>query len=276
MITELNKDEFSKCKHLINSQGQIEVKAVVGGINPARIFVDNRDYPNSGLIWLGNNDGFLFIGNEENNEFNRELNEFVDKVIVPEAQKIGLKWFEVMGNHPNWNKSIEKIFQHRHLGSWNQRVYVLEEADYNQHTEPIIEQEYSVHKISQSFYDENKDKYHNFPFLENRILESWSSIESFLNKGIGYVLVYEHTIVSVCISGFVADNVHCIDIETLAEHQRKKLAQKLAHMFVKECLDKGMIPYWDCTEVNKPSIAVAENVGFKRQFNYVGYEFSLE
>ncbi len=32
----------------------------------------------SGLIWLGNNDGFVFFGSEQNEEFNNELNDFID------------------------------------------------------------------------------------------------------------------------------------------------------------------------------------------------------
>ncbi len=69
MITELQQNEFYRCKGLLNEQGQLEVKAVVEGVNPGRIFVDQIDTPQSALIWLGNNDGFLFIGNEDNKQF---------------------------------------------------------------------------------------------------------------------------------------------------------------------------------------------------------------
>lgn len=63
MITELKKSEFYKCKDLLYAQGvQLEAKAVVEGVNPGRIFVDDIETPASGLIWLGNNDGFFFIG----------------------------------------------------------------------------------------------------------------------------------------------------------------------------------------------------------------------
>lgn len=58
MISELNKADFYKCNSLVNQKGQLEVKAVIAGLNPGRIFVDNIYSPNSGLIWLGNNDGF--------------------------------------------------------------------------------------------------------------------------------------------------------------------------------------------------------------------------
>ena len=40
MITELQKNELYRCKALLNEQGQLEVKAVVEGVNPGRIFVD--------------------------------------------------------------------------------------------------------------------------------------------------------------------------------------------------------------------------------------------
>lgn len=157
-------------------------------MNPGRIFVDNVTSPNSGLIWLGNNDGFFFIGDAENEEFNKEMNRFINHVIVPEARKAGLDCFE----------------------------------------------------------------------------------------GIGYCIVYGDLIVSVCFSGFVFENIHCIDIETIEEHQGRKLAQTIAHSFVKDCLENDITPYWDCMELNKSSIAVVENVGFTNVFNYVGYYFPFE
>ncbi|WKT79329.1 GNAT family N-acetyltransferase [Lysinibacillus fusiformis] len=94
MIVELDNADFSKCRELLNEQGQLEAKAVVERINPGRIFVDNRDNPSSGLIWLGNNDGFVFFGSEQNEEFINKLNDLIDNIIIPEAKKVQLKWFE--------------------------------------------------------------------------------------------------------------------------------------------------------------------------------------
>ena len=56
--------DFYKCLNLLNEHGQLEAKAIVIGVNPGRIFVDNPVTPKSGLIWFGNNDGFMFIGDE--------------------------------------------------------------------------------------------------------------------------------------------------------------------------------------------------------------------
>ncbi|AAP26991.1 MULTISPECIES: GNAT family N-acetyltransferase [Bacillus] len=275
MISELSKNDFYKCSSLINERGQLEVKAVIAGVNPGRIFVDNISSPNSGLIWLGNNDGFFFIGNAENEEFNKEMKHLINNVIKPEAKKVGLNCFEGIGNHSKWNKTIERIFQHRNLKSWNQRVYTLRKEDYENHHESKIEQGYTVLKMDKALY-ENNNTFKNIDFLQSKILEFWSSPDHFFNEGIGYCIVYDDLIVSVCFSGFVFENIHCIDIETIEEHQGKKLAQKITHSFVKDCLENNITPYWDCMELNKPSVAVVENVGFINVCNYVGYYFLFD
>ncbi|MEB9612529.1 GNAT family N-acetyltransferase [Bacillus cereus] len=276
MICELSKNGFYRCNRLVNEQGQLEVRAVIAGVNPGRIFVDNVSSPNSGLIWLGNNDGFFFIGDAENEEFNKEMNRFINNVIVPEARKAGLDCFEGIGNHSKWNKTIERIFQHRNLKSWNQRVYTLRKKGYENHHEPEIEQEYTVLKMSKALYENSNNAFKNIDFLQSKILEFWSSSDRFFNEGIGYCIVYDDVIVSVCFLGFVFENIHCIDIETIEGYQGRKLAQKIAHSFVKDCLENDIIPYWDCMELNKPSVAVVENVGFTNVFNYVGYYFLFE
>ncbi|MHC2832050.1 GNAT acetyltransferase-like protein [Bacillus sp. F9_6S_D1_P_5] len=154
-------------------------------------------------------------------------------------------------------------------------MYTLKEEDYEGNHEPKIEQGYTVIKISKTLY-ENQGNVLNIEFLQSKILEFWSSTDEFFNKGIGYCIVYDGMIVSVCSSGFVFENIHCIDIETIESHQGRKLAQTIAHSFVKECLANHIIPYWDCMEINKPSVAVVENVGFTNVFNYVGYYFPFE
>lgn len=41
MISELNQLEFDKVKHLTDSCRNIEVRAVMSGLNPGRIYVDD-------------------------------------------------------------------------------------------------------------------------------------------------------------------------------------------------------------------------------------------
>ncbi|MBU9720868.1 MULTISPECIES: GNAT family N-acetyltransferase [Bacillaceae] len=275
MISELKKSEFFKCEGLLNEQGHLEPKAIVKGINPGRIFVDDIDSPTSGMIWLGNNDGFFFIANERNEGFNAEINHFINTIISPEAKKVGLTWFEGIGNHSRWDETIQKLFKYRNLESWNQRVYSLEKKDYKGNLDLAVE-EYNIVRITETLFNNSKNSINNIDFLQSKILEFWTTPERFFHDGIGYCAVYKNKIVSICISGFAVCNVHCIDIETLEEHQGKKLAQKVALTFVKHCYDNNLVPYWDCMESNKTSIAVAEKIGLKNAFNYKGYTFKFE
>lgn len=50
MITEINKHDFHKVKHLTDSCQNIEVKAVASGLNPGRIYVDDAENITAALI----------------------------------------------------------------------------------------------------------------------------------------------------------------------------------------------------------------------------------
>lgn len=228
------------------------------------------------MLWLGNNDGFVFFGNERNERFKNDINQFIDDVIAPKVKRIGLEWFEAIGNHAKWEKAIETLFAHRKLASWNQRVYMLQKENHQAVNEPVIDKDYSVLKISRALYENKTYSIKNIEFLHSKILEFCPSADSFFHHGMGYCVLYNQQIVSVCFSGFVVENVHGIDIETLEAHQGKKLAQIIASYFVKDCHTNGMIPYWDCMEENHPSVAIAEKIGLSLTFNYVGYEFQFK
>ncbi|MCA0983515.1 GNAT family N-acetyltransferase [Halobacillus yeomjeoni] len=275
MIHELDKAAFHKCEPLINDEGHLEVKAVIEGNNPGRVFVDCIDSPRTGLIWLGNHDGFFFIGDEENEVFNNQINEFLNGVIFPEAKKLGLSNFIAIGNHSKWEGTIEKVFVNREMQVSNQKVYTLS-TNYKNNNVPFIQEDYKVLKIDKEFYINESDVIDNIGFLHSKISEFWSSPEDFFVMGLGYCIVHQNKIVSLCFSSFVAENVHALDIETIEDHRGNKLGQKAAHCVVNEMVREGIIPYWDCDEANKPSNAVAQNMGLQNHLNYLVYIFPMD
>lgn len=125
MIRELEKSEYHLCQKIINPKGYGEVQAIINGNNPGRVFVDNRIEPTAGFIWLGNLDGFVFIGDHSNSTFNQEVKLFFEDTIIPQALGHGLKWIECFGNSNEWNQSIEWIFSDRELEVSSQQVYRL-------------------------------------------------------------------------------------------------------------------------------------------------------
>ncbi|MCJ7842158.1 GNAT family N-acetyltransferase [Lederbergia sp. NSJ-179] len=266
MIYELKKDEFYKCKSLVN-ENIPESVAVVSGNNPGRIFVDNKDYPTTGLIWFKSMDiGFNFIGDCFNTNFNQEIGPFVDKYIKSEAKKIGMDWFEASGGDPDWDRTIHDIFKHKNVETQEQHVYILRER--NGITLPAIELPpgYQLVKVSGPLLRSNEIE--NCSFLHDKILSFWDSIQDFLDKGIGYCIIYHNKIVSFCFSGFITNAFSVTDVETLEEYRRKNLAQIVAVAYLQDCMSRGLIPYWDCMKENLPSNAVAKKVGFEKARNY--------
>lgn len=271
LIIELKKELYYRCKPIVNRQGHLEVKAVIEGNNPGRVFVDNAVSPTAGLVWLGNHDGFYFIGNPKNEGFIKEIPSFIDETIAPEAKKAGLQWFEGFGNDPHWDETIKSLFSDRPLGCWNQKIYSLPKEQFRYENEPVLLQEYSFCKLSEDIYW--GDSLKNLDYLHYKIGQFWQSPEDFFRCGIGYAIIHENSIVSLCFSSFVYKDTHGIDIQTVETHRGKNLAKKAAYYFVRDCFENKITPYWDCMEANKPSVSLAEGLGFKNDFISIGYEF---
>jgi RimJ/RimL family protein N-acetyltransferase len=83
-------------------------------------------------------------------------------------------------------------------------------------------------------------------------------------------------IASLCCSGFVAGNIHVIDIETKVSHRRKGYAEIVARAFVAECTEKCLRLHWDCMAENTASARLAEKLGFTQSHGYTLYGFSLQ
>ncbi len=274
MIYELNKSQFYRCNDIVKQSRNIEGKAIIAGINPGRIFVDDLNTPETAMIWQGNLDGFIFIGDSRNDSFNKEINNYINKVIKPQAEALGMEWFECISDNPNWYLTFEdEIFSDRKLSSWDQYVYSLTLHDFKSVKKPEIDQQYIVQKISPDIL--NDKKLQNLGFLESKIKEFWDSQNDFFENGFGYCILHNNSIVSLCMTGFRYEEIHGIDIETVESHRGKNLAQCVAYSFVENYFVNGFTPYWDCMEVNYPSNAVAKRLGFKRKFEYKGYEFEL-
>ena len=124
MIYELDKSQFYKVSHLlVGDLVNIEIKGVVQGFNPGWVFVDNIDTPKTAMIWSKAIDGFYFVGDENNIEFNSSINKYIDSEISPRAKVLGLESFEFSGTSPKWDVIFEELFKCRKLNRSKQLTY---------------------------------------------------------------------------------------------------------------------------------------------------------
>ncbi|WP_145320042.1 GNAT family N-acetyltransferase [Paenibacillus xylanexedens] len=277
MITEIDKHDFHKVKHLTDSCQNIEVKAVVSGLNPGRIYVDDAENITAALIWVHGQSGFQLIGDSRSGPFLNELKEFMHERIEPELLSLHIHAVEIGVVDDAWEDVLQHISGRREISSDIQHVFQLNPDPIN-HQVPIDicafqDEEVRILRIDQVLSGEKR--YNNSTFLKDKISHFWTTIDDFLQHGFGYIAVHNDEITSVCFSAFIADQTHAVDIETVEVYRRRNYGGMVAKAFVEECSRVDVHPYWDCSPDNAGSIRLAQSVGMSLDFNYKVYWYDL-
>ena len=277
MITEINKHDFHKGKHLTDSCQNIEVKAVASGLNPGRIYVDDAANITAALIWIHGQSGFQLIGDSRSEPFLNELNEYMRESIEPELLNLHIHGVEIGVVDEAWEDVLQHISGKREFFSDIQHVFKLN-PDHISHQIPFDicasrDEEVRIIRIDEVILGEKR--YNNSAFLMDKISHFWTTIDDFLQYGFGYIAVHNDDIASVCLSAFIADETHAVDIETVEVYRRRNYGAMVAKSFVEECGRVSIHPYWDCSPDNAGSIRLAQGVGMSLDFNYRVYWYDL-
>lgn len=277
MITEINKHDFLKVKHLTDSCENIEVKAVAYGLNPGRIYVDDAENITAALIWIHGQSGFQLIGDSRSEPFLNELKEYMRERIEPELLNLHIHAVEIGVVDETWEDVLQHISGKREISNEIQHVFKLN-PDSISHQVPLDicasqDEEVRILRIDEVLLGEKR--YNNSPFLKDKICYFWTTIDDFLQHGFGYIAVHNDDIASVCLSAFIADQTHAVDIETVEVYRRRNYGAMVAKAFVEECGRVGIHPYWDCSPDNAGSIRLAQGVGMSLDFNYRVYWYDL-
>ncbi|AJS59313.1 GNAT family N-acetyltransferase [Paenibacillus sp. IHBB 10380] len=260
---ELSKHEYYKVKFLIETgYNHPEIVSIIEQNNPGWIFIDDKLIPETALVWSKGIKGFYLIGNENNHDFLKDINENITTIIAPRMRGMGLDYFEASGNSGKWK--LDDIFSSRVINRWGQFVY-----KYVDSKEKLIISEIDGY----NFITLGKREFINEEFKRKELLQShinlfWDSEEQFLSKGFGCIALEGDEIVGICYSSFITNETHAIGVETLTEHQRKGIGYQLAARVVNEIIENGYTAYWDCSMDNEGSIKLAEKLGFDKDHQY--------
>jgi hypothetical protein len=99
--------------------------------------------------------------------------------------------------------------------------------------------------------------------IKNSIIDFWTTKENFLNNGFGYYIEHEKKIIGLIISAGIYDDEVEIDILVDNNYQRQGLGKLLSVIFIKDCLERNIIPKWDCYKYNYGSVKLAKSLGFR-------------
>jgi len=107
-------------------------------------------------------------------------------------------------------------------------------------------------------------------------VEEWPSLDYFLRRGFGWVVLHGSTIASRCIADCAYDTRCEMGVGTLPGHRRQGLGSLVVAAALDECERKGYRQIgWHCLASNRGSIGVALKTGFAKVKDYTAYSAVL-
>lgn len=100
-------------------------------------------------------------------------------------------------------------------------------------------------------------------------LSDFDSAEDFVNRGIGFRLMDNESLMGVAFSSLVCSKGIEVSIFVFPEHRRKGVAAALGGKLLKWCLEHDMDPHWDAA--NPESCTLAEKLGYVQTETYEAY-----
>ncbi|WP_105616107.1 GNAT family N-acetyltransferase [Vallitalea okinawensis] len=273
-MMELKKEQFHRIEHMLSvDKCNLEIKSVIALNNPGKVYVDNAREPKSAIIWSKGIGGYYLIGEENNPSFVKGLSQYFDEVIIPQSQDLDYNNIEISGTSEIWDDILEMTFDNRagYHKSY-QYVYQFQGLKDQEVKRPPLLDGAEVKRVDGHFLTSDVN---NIDFVKNNILEWWASLDLYLEKGIGYCIVYDSKIVASCVTSFMAGDEMESHIETVEDYQRKGFAKYLIYEYLKDCKNKNLIPYWDCMATNIGSYKTAEWHGYKKAFEYPLFTFAI-
>ncbi len=100
-------------------------------------------------------------------------------------------------------------------------------------------------------------------------LSDFDSAEDFVERGIGFRLMNNESMMGVAYSSLVCSKGIEVSIFVFPEHRRKGIATTLASALLKWGLEHGLDPHWDAA--NPESCTLAEKLGYVQTETYDAY-----
>lgn len=102
------------------------------------------------------------------------------------------------------------------------------------------------------------------------LLDSYVSMDDFLARGVGYVVLCEGRVVASATSAVSSSRAIDIDIEVAPAHRRKGLGAAVGAALALECVQRGIEPLWLAS--NDISVRLARNLGYVASGEYETFE----
>lgn len=224
-MLELNNEKTDFIKSLFNANNEHFplIKSILSGKKKGRIYVNSIENLYTAAI-MSEDGWFYLLGNEYDEDFNRELENIIIQKMRNENKSI--LW---SGIPQNWRNRI-KTNDSLRIEEFPRIQYKF---DYNKYT---LNSFTSPSYLLKSINKENIDKVFNYC---DDIESFWGTEENFIKYGFGFILLDKGNIVGHALSASVEDNEIEIDIQTDKSYRGHGIATYLASCLIDECIKRN-------------------------------------
>jgi RimJ/RimL family protein N-acetyltransferase len=256
-MKQLSTDAFHRVALLFAGMPpSVPLDGVLDGLHLGRIFVDDVEAPTSALVWT--RWGYHYLGGEpEHTAFNRALRPLIVQTLLPASRAMGEPDMLLTVHPPAWQEALPRIVPDHPPVEIFRRTFQLDPEVFRaRHGDwrARVPEGAAVRRIDADLASD----------LRRDIEVTWPSLEDFLARGLGYVLIAGGEPVCTCSAAFVARGRVEISIKTEAVHRRRGFGRLTASAMIEACLKEDLAPHWACFWDNTPSVKLAERLGFEK------------
>ena len=242
MIYEANIHTRKKLVSMFEDFNSVVLLSYLQG-HMGTAWVNNLENPTVAQITVGI---FTFYAGDPNVKETEELLRNIPERIL------------VIVNSEEWKKRLETFYERkidkflRYKFKRNSKVFNRPKLQSFVSTLP---KGYELRRIDEHIA--NNPTLHN---LSEDFIGQFQSVEDYINRGVGYSILYNGEVVCGASSYSIYDDGIEIEVATDHNHRRKGLATVVCAALILDCLEKGIYPNWDAA--NTTSAKLAEKLGY--------------
>lgn len=257
----IEKDQYHVVKGLFSGMESVFtpyplsiLEETIDGI----VFVDNQDHPQCAAVMSSDLIGGRLIGHAVDKEFIEGFIATMKEHFFSNGSSSNFSLFWSTASE-TWDELIFRIFGYK--------VFRISRTQFkfDRHvfeTLGPVETSKDMFRIDAAMLQSHEP-------LRREIQGFWGSTENYLQHDVGWIaLSSDGSVLGLCHAAFLGGGLAELSIQVNKSARGQGLGFQLARNFIRDCLNRGVIPNWTCDTQNVPSIRMAHKLGFKEDRTY--------
>lgn len=247
----------------------LSVPALLQGVIPGQVFVDNQQDPRAALMITGHR--YLLVGDPGVEGVVHNLAAYFNDTVFPHGIATDGGGF-MLYFADGWERAIESEILAGHKIYQGPRQYYefrsgdVLAADWR----AAIPEGFELAEVNHALLE--RTEIQGLGALREEMCSERPTVEDFLAHSFGYSLVTENTLITWCLSEYNTGDRCEVGIATAESFRKRGLATLSGAAFVERALAEGYKRIgWHCWARNEGSVNTALKIGFEKMKDYASY-----